>query len=642
MAEIVLPGFTPLTWSKDRLALGAGRTYQWEQHLLPARIDARGQPLTGPLTLRVRQGGQVRPLPPVTLAVTAATGHHVELSGSVAASTTLTLSAAIRVEYDGLASVALTLTPRGVVAIDGLDLVVPVVRTPDLRLLAYEPEGIFDYRKQVVFPLCGELPYKSVLGLADTGRSFWVLTDEPAFPGPARDRPSTRLQCEAEHVQVLQPLLGAQRLTAPLTVRFAFLGTPVRELPSSARRDRVVAGLSPQEALLGNRQLWWVEALPHYALPYVNYPPGARERLTAADRAAYPGLKANRADLLAWRSLGIERLPYVSLRAPSALEAVPAAQGGRWRVLPAVTMPATGDGPYRQGFPRPLLSHRAAGFSDYLIERLDSVLAELPARGFYFDQAGPIGSANPLHLPADPRVRPPQATDILATRQFFKRLATAIHQRGRDPLIYVHNSMATVLPAYSFVTAMVQGEEFNSTLKNLNYLSSTSFETLQATYVSGQFGVPVIWLEEVWSDYLADQRPARYRKDQAAWLESPEHEAAWRNFMAVALLHDVPVWSVAPVRLRYALYGQLDQFGVDRSRFTGYWRLDPGWRTRSILISLYTRDDGRRLAVIVNRSQAARELRVEDLAPFLGGDPQVGRRALSRRIPPNDFLLVPL
>ena len=641
-AEIVLPGFTALTWNEGRLALGAGRVYEWKQGLLPARIDARDRPLTGPLTLRLRQDGQARPLPPVTLSVTAATGHHVELAGSVAASDALTVSAVVRVEYDGLATVDLTLTPRGSVAIDGLDLHIPVLRTPDLRLQAYEPEGIFDFRKQVVFPLCGALPYKSVLGLGDTERSFWVLTDEPAFPGEVRDRPPTTLACDAREVRVVQPLLGAQLLTTPLTLRFAFLAAPVRELPASIRRDRVVPGLAPEEALYGNRQLWWVEALPHYALPYVDYPPGARERLTPADRAAYPGLRANRADLRAWRSLGIERLPYVSLRAPSALEAVPAAEGERWRVLPPMTFPAVGDGPYRQGFPRPVLSHRAPGFSDYLLGRLDGVLAELPVRGFYFDQAGPVGSANPLHLPVDPRVRPTQATDILAVREFYKRLATAIHERGREPLIYVHNSMETVLPAYTFVTAMVQGEEFTSTLKNLNYLASTNFETLQATFVSGQFGVPVIWLEEAWSDVLAGQRPARYREDQAAWLQSPQFEAAWRNFMAVALLHDVPVWTLAPAPLRYALYGALDRFGVDRSRFTGYWRLDPGWRTRSILVSVYTRDNGKRLAVIVNRSQAAREVSADDLAPFLGSDPKAARRALGRRIPPNDFALIAL
>ena len=161
-------------------------------------------------------------------------------------------------------------------------------------------------------------------------------------------------------------------------------------------------------------------------------------------------------------------------------------------------------------------------------------------------------------------------------------------------------------------------------------------------FLSSQFGVPVIWLEEVWSDYLARQRPVQFRDNQAAWLESPQYAALWRNFMSVALLHDVPVWTLAPAALRADLYGRLDSFGVDRSRFSGYWQLDPGWRTHRVLVSLYTREDGRRLAVIVNRSQEPRAVIAGDLVPFLGSDPRAFGPALGKVIPAQDFLLAPL
>ena len=642
-AEIVLPGFAPLSTTGRRINLGAQRAYQWGTGLLPARIEARGTLLAGPMAIIVNAAGVSQAVTADSFAVISSSDHHVELASAGSVGNRLAVEARVRIEYDGLATVELRLTPRGPVQVDSVAVVAPVVRRRDLRLLAYEPKTIYDYVKQEVYPLCGELPYRSALGFADTERSFWLLTDEPAFPGPSSSRPPTVMLCDEQRVRVVQPLLGPQVLASPLSLRFAFLATPVKDLPASSRRDRVVPVLNPEEALIGNRHLWWVNAVPHYALPYVNYPPGARERLNPADRAAYPGLKANRLDVLGWRSLGIERLPYMSLRAPSVLDPLVVAQAQRWRVFPAMTTPEAGDGPYQQGLIRPFFSHRAPGFSDYLLGRLDAVLAELPTRGFYFDQAEPMGSANPLHLPADPRVRPPEASDILALRQFFKRLATATFQRGREPLIYVHNSMATVVPAYTFVTAMVQGEEFNAPrLKGLNYLSSTSFDTVQATFVSGQFGVPVIWLEELWSDYLARQRPVQFRDNQAAWLESPQYEALWRNFMSVALLHDVPVWSLAPAALRAGLYARLDSFGVDRSRFSGYWQLDPGWRTRRVLVSIYTRENGRRLAVIVNRGQVPRALIAEDLEPFLGIDPGATGPALGNVVPAQDFLLVPL
>jgi len=164
---------------------------------------------------------------------------------------------------------------------------------------------------------------------------------------------------------------------------------------------------------------------------------------------------------------------------------------------------------------------------------------------------------------------------------------------------------------------MVQGEEFNSLLHDLNYQKSTDLEFLQTTYTSGASGIPVIWLEEVWSDSLARQRPLRYLSDSAGWLRSPEYDAGWRNFMSLALLHDVPVWTLAPASTRQKLFYQLDRFGIGQSVFTGYWKLDPEWRSRTILVSLYTRDDGRVMAVIVNRGDASRVLTTDDLAPYV-------------------------
>jgi len=642
-AEIVLPGFTPLAVEGRQVRLGAGRTYDFSTGLLPASTAALGAPLTGAFGLEFRRGDNLQRLEGGTLRVTEATAHHVVLAGSQALDASLTVETLIRVEYDGLATVDLTLRPAGRVALDGLVLTVPVARHRDSRLLAYDPDS-YGYKKPEVFPICGTLDYKNVLGFNDTARSFWFVTDEPAFPGPAARRPRTELACTPDRILLRQPLLPALTLDSPLTLRFALLTTPVKELPGSFRRDRVVPNLARGEQLLGNRQLWWVEAVPHYALPWAEYPPGAREQLTAADQAAWPGLKANRRGVTDWRRLGVERLPYMSLRAPSVLDAEVVANEALWRALPPLDPPAVGDGPFEQGFARPHFSHRAPGFSDYLVSRLDAVAADLPVRGYYFDQGPPMASANSRHLTADARIRPTAATDILAMRDFFKRLATALHVRGREPLIYVHNSFSTVIPAYTFVTALVQGEEYNARLKGLNYQDSVDYEALQATYVPAPFGIPVVWLEEVWSEYLAKQRPVRYRTDTAGWLQSREYEKAWRNFVSVALLHDAGLWTVAPQAARSALYGQLDDFGVARSTFRGYWNLDPGWRTRTVLVSLYERADGRRLAVIVNRGQAARELTAADLQPFLGGS-TTGKplaRLLGQTVPPQDFVLAVL
>jgi hypothetical protein len=646
---IILPGFSPLRMQGERLEMGVGRSYEWRDGLLPTRITSRGQSLIDAFSLVVHVKNRAYPLHSSTLTVTESTSDHAVLRATALVPGIANILARIHVEYDGLAVVDLELQPIGTLRLDGLDVVAKAVRTRDLRLLAFSAETIYEYRKQIVFPACSDLPYKSVIGFTDTDRSFWVLTDEPMLiPDSVRYR--TRLVCDDDSVQLRQPLLPAMEVKQPVSIRFAFMATPVRELSGNVRRDRVVASVSRQESLVGNRQLWWVEAFPHYALPYADYPPGVREKITRADQAAFPGLAGNRSSLYNSRMLGIERLPYMSLRAPSGLDATVAKHIADWRVLPPVTMPAVGDGPYRQGIARPLLSHRAAGFSDYLLFRLDGVLENLPVRGFYFDQAAPIASANPAHFPKDARTRPALVTDILAMREFYKRLATAIHARQREPLIYVHNSMATVIPAYSFVTAMVQGEEFNSKLKDLDYQKSTDLEVLQSTYTSSAFGVPVVWLEEVWSDYLAGQRPAQYRTDSSGWVKSPEYRQLWRRFMALALLHDIPVWTLAPAIEREKIYTQLDRFQVSESRFVGYWKLDQNWRQRDFLTSLYIHKDGRVLALVVNRAESPRVPDIAAMMPFLNSEliSTEIRAALLRSslsagaVAPGDFALINL
>ena len=261
-AQIVLPGFTPLSWENGRLSMGAGRAYQWGQQLLPTSIEARDQQLTGPLTLRLRLDGQLQPLPPLTLSVITATDHHIELNGNVAVSDVLRVSAAIRVEYDGLATVELHLIPRGVVAIDGLELSVPLMRSANLRLMAYAPESIYDYRKQVVFPLCGEMPYKSVLGLTDTERSFLDSHRRTGLPGPGQRTPANEFE--------MQRATGSGRPTADTgagaygTVDFAicFSGHSGTRCPSYRPSGSCGAERNREEAFLGNRQLWWVDAFP--------------------------------------------------------------------------------------------------------------------------------------------------------------------------------------------------------------------------------------------------------------------------------------------------------------------------------------------------------------------------------------------
>jgi hypothetical protein len=639
--EIILPGFSPLAVSGRSVVLGTGRTYAWSQGLLPAAIFSRGRAVTGSVELLTREGGVERTIRADSFDITHQSGHDVELVSSGFISSSLSIDVAVRTEYDGVAIVDVTLTPSEATTLEGLELRIPVVRNADTQVLAFDPDTVFWYARNILASPCYSGSYKNAVGFVSEDTSFWWFADEVDRQALG-DQPTTSIECEPGRLYLRQPLInGTRTITAPVHLRFAFLAGPVRELPAAIRADRVVAGLSSQEAALGDRHLWWVEGVAHYALPDADYPPGALARLPPGDISAYPGAAENHRLVESWRRGGIERLPYLSLRAPSALDPVVAANLSQWQVLPVNKFGAYSDPPYRAAFPRPLLSLNASGYPDYLLNRLDALMRSLNVRGFYFDQAGPLKSANPMHLSAAGAAHPgSSSTDILAMRDFFKRLATMTYKQSGSPLIYVHNSTTPVLPAYTFVTAMVQGEEMVNTLHDLDYQASVDLDYVRGMYTAAHAGVPTIWLEEIWSQVLADQRPASYQANEVAWLQSAEYARRWRNFMAMALLHDLPVWSFSPAAQRRDLYGRLDQFGIARSTFIGYWKLMPAWRNSPILVSRYVNPQGRALAVVANMTDQDRRVTSDEMRRLAGmAAPLATKDANAVVVGAHDFIL---
>ena len=639
--EIVLPGFAPLTVSGRSVILGGGRAYVWSQGLLPAVVWARGRVVAGPLEIVTREGGIERTIQADTFNITHQSGHDVEMASSGYINSRLSLEVLIRTEYDGVAVVDVTVTPSAPTVLESLEVRMPVVGNADTQVLAFEPNNIFGFPNGLLPSPCYAGSYRNAVGFVSGDTSFWWFADEIDRQALG-DQPVTTIECQPGSLHLRQPLInGPRTIAAPVHVRFAFLAGPVRDLPAAIRTDRVVPGISAQEATLGNRQLWWVEGLAHYALPYTDYPPGVLGGLPPADVTAYAGATANQLLVGSWRGMGIERLPYLSLRAPSGLDPVAAANLQVWRTVPARQFAPYSDLPYTAGFARPLLSLNASGYNDYLLTRLNAVIGSLNVRGFYFDQAEPLDSASPFHLSGS-AVANSTATDILAMREFFKRLATMIYKQGGSPLVYVHNSSTPILPAYTFVTAMVQGEELLGTLHDLDYQASVGLDYLRGMYTSAPAGVPTVWLEELWSKILADQRPVAYRGNEGAWLASPEYFQRWRNFMALALLHDVPVWTLAPAPYRQVLYGQLDRFGVAGSEFTGYWTLMPAWRSSPMLVSRYVNPQGRALAVVANMTGSGKSATENQIRGWAGIGASAGAQSASIAVGAHDFVLYEL
>jgi hypothetical protein len=642
-----------LTNDPAGIHLSVGRRYAWDGQLLPTEIESRGLAIAGSMQLIVRSGGAEVPVVVTSNQVVHSSGDKVEIRATGTAASELQIETRTVVEYDGMGVVDIVLTPTQPVALDQVDFRVNVTRLPEQQVLGFSSENIYWSGREKFLEPCYRGTYKSVIGFVGRQSSFWWLADQSDGWAPAAV-PATEIQCTQTELQLTQPVvLGARLLTSPVHYRFAFLATPVRDLTPAFRSNRIVANLSADEARVGNINLYWTSATSHFGLPYLDYPRGALERLSAADIQAYPGAARNAEDVRHWRGAGIERLPYMSLRAISPLDPDAQANLPEWQSEPQRMTGLEVDAPYTTAFARPLVSLRAGTFVDYQLERLADIADRLDVRGFYFDQAGPIGSTNAAHVASGSAGSVSPATDVLAMRDFFKRLATMLASRGQPGLIYVHNSAAPIIPAYTFVTGMVQGEELNTVaaISNLDYQSSVPLSYVWPLYSPQSSGVPTVWLEELWSEVFAGQRPAEYRADVRGWLDSAEFNGAWRNFMTLALLHDIPVWTNAPVARREALYGRMDDFGVGASTFMGYWESGPDWPNQPVLFSAYLRPEVPAMLVIAaNVTATPQTVSADTIGNWLAaaklpaalGD-VVSRYAATGAqivVPPHDFALI--
>ena len=653
---MILPGFSEVVVDGTRVLLGADRVYEWRDSLLPVSISAAGEVLSGPMTLALRQGTRTLSPSDVRVRITdrSRVGATVVADGRFGDH--LTVTATTRVEYDGVAQIGIELRSVGPVTVDGLDLKVPVRRNDYTRMMAFDADTMIKRQKRVLFPNEYAGSFLNVLGFPDGERSFWLFADHAEGWIWNADT-VTEVRERPRQLDVRQRLIGrSHRITGPMRFGINFLATPVKTLDRSFRTERVVRRVSAEEGRHGKYQIWWLTAFAHQNLPYTDYPPGTKSQLPAADLAVYKGPDDTRRELRRARSVGIERIPYFSTHALSGVDPALNQFRDEWAVRPPYVIPPGSDLPFTAKIARPWASHQADGFTDYLIYRFDALIDELGLQGLYFDQGGVIGSRHPDHGAwRDSNGRLQRATEIMALRDFYRRLATLFFLKGKTGAVFVHNSKTPVIPAFTFVHSMVQGEEFVIELDNLDYIDSIDLDATRSSFAGGQYGLVTTWLSELFSPRVRGGRPRAMAKKQ--WFSSPRYLSAYRNFMALALLHDVPTFSFAPLPERASIYTVLDRFETERATFSGYWNRRLTLDRADAAVSYYLHDNGRRaLLVVANLSDTTGgAINVRGIREVLGVDSDAELRyraarrlrfspmsgdTVSATIPAKDFELI--
>lgn len=633
----ILPGFTPLTLKGSSVSLGAGRVYHWGRSLLPREFSINGEKVVGPIDVEIIVDGKTVNLIFDEYREISVAADHVEIVTSAHYKDKLALSVRTLIEYDGSVMSKLEIIPTGSVVVDKISISMPVKRNQYTNMLAYKADTIRSRTRQLVFPLDYQGDFLNAVGFPNGEHSFWFFADN-AKGWIWNGESVTEVHASQDQVVLKQNLIGARwTIDKKMEFKFNFLLTPVKELDPEWRKQRIARRISHEEAKFSTTKLWWTTAFAHIDYPYTELPADLLRRVPRKDIEVYPGLVKNKKLLSSWRKKGIERIPYFSAHVLSTLD--PELQKNRtnWEVQPPFVTKPTSDKPFTARLAKPWLSHRAEGYSDYLIHRFDVLIDELGMEGVYFDQGGVIQSQNPAHgLWVDSNGKVQASLDILALRSFFKRLATLFYIKDKKGIIAVHNSMAAIIPAYTFVESMVQGEEYIHSLEGLDYISSTTLAEARGKFSGHQYGITVTWLSELWSPRVKQGRDKEQSVDE--WMATEQYQQAFKNFMAIALLNDSRVFSLAPFETRAELYKAFDRFEIENSELNGYWSnniaLDDG-----VWITFYQhKSKNRYLAVVSNLGNSLVNI---DLAKYIGSiDARVGSEVYYRGSAEKKFKLV--
>jgi hypothetical protein len=568
--KIVLPGFTPITVSNKTVKLGAGREYIWDDSYLPVFISSRGRPLAKDMELVVRIDGNDILIVPQSIEIENHGGHDVVViaKGIIESFGEITVNS--HVEYDGFVRVELSLHPvNQKVNIESIYYRSVVNTLPSTKLAAYKLANIRQWGRPSVFDTSYSGDFLSTIGIVDGDTGFWWFVDREPLAGQSQLL-RTKLSPNENELAIQQPLLisGSGNKLALSSV-FNFMATPIKADNGAWREERILGSLAAPELKHGKYHLWWINAFAHQSFPYTKIPRSLRNTLPANDLKVYKGLNNTRAELKKFKAKGIERIPYFSAHTLPAFDPALAEFRKHWEVKPDFIIPFS-DKPFQSKADRPWLSYQSEGYVDYLIYRFDKLIDKTGINGLYFDQANVIDSINKSH--SGDVYGQKIVSDIAGSRKFYKRLATLFHTKGIEGYIVAHNSNTPIMPAYSFVSAMVQGEEFTKLLKNYDYVGSQGLDTIRTNYAERHFGVPTIWLSQLWAPDSRLASSSRQKiTSQQEWLGTDQYAGAFRGLMSLSLLHDVLVWSLSPLPMRTIIYEQLDDFGVGAASFHGYW-----------------------------------------------------------------------
>ncbi len=676
----VQPPWEPLRGDGDSVTLW-GRRYRFGDLLLPAELESAGARLLAApafLTLDLGQG-------PQRVAASARTTARNAGRWEFAADGRLggwRATSRATVEYDGLITYELALTPDGARSLNSATLALPLSADQARAYLA-EPYlasgGIIPYGGENVDRIYFEQPSSGWipdgqgvvwsrphtpllwLGNFDRGLGFFVDSDAGFRPQEPRDRPARlRLVREQGRVTLEVCLVSTPVTTArPLTYRFGLTATPVKPFPAGWRGWRMTARNWPIPEEIagrktGNMHVYWQEFTRKYGVldPELRRP-DAFAAAAAADHRE--GIAVMPYYAPQWITVGIfdpvkgewlSKKPYFDTYEKE------------WRVVDGREVCYPTDPPAKTVTYAASISDNS--WTDYLLYLMREQ-ARRGADGYYSDCSGPTPDTNPLYGCGflDEAGRRLPTFNLNPKRNLLKRaLRMFSEERGGERRLsglgIMHGSSVSQV-LVPFFDLRLDGEFERSNLVELVrrdksvapyfYGRLYDIDTFRIQYDGRKLGIPTSFLPELrWVSDTTDLLPESVMLDPRAT----------RDFLVYTLLTDTLVWPIWCHRDEVLKTWRVkDRFGIgaDDVEFIPYWDARPAAvaNVAEVKVTAYRRPkaalwvlgnvafEARKVTLTVNPTRSGVADGTDLVDAYTGERFPVRDQQISLSLPPRDF-----
>ncbi|HIE27730.1 TPA: LamG domain-containing protein [Candidatus Poribacteria bacterium] len=586
--DVPIP-WTPIKIEGQRVSVW-GRTYEFHNGLFPSQITTQNTPILA-APIRLMSGdSELSDEADIQWIEKAKHRAVIELRSH---KKNLEMTAKILIEYDGMMWIELMLNPAKPTKIAPLALEIPLRREHASLICPW------DYKTKNV----GNIPkngYRSTFLPA-----VWIGDESGGIQWFAESQRNWRVIGHRKHIEVIP----ADKITTlrlnftdtpfvaeePMKISFGLIATPVKPRPPEWRTWRIGSKELYEQS---NIRIWWSNwtNLRGYPTPKAN----------AVAKMARLRAKSKWKRVCAYTNLS-----GTSPHSPEFKEF-----GEEWRKIPSDTIDP--DVPVHPlDFVR--ICPRAKSWQDFYVWSLTKAVADCNFDGLYYDTSSAMPCKNTNHgcgyVDVSGELQP--TWNILAIRNMAKRIYTFVKNRDADFFIIFHMSGKVMMPYLSFCDAMLDGENFTSSLKpeKPNYYELLPLDKFRAEFMGHNFGPGAIFLPEL-----------KRGLPNLKWDDSRVAEI--EHIIGMILLHDTQIWANnAPLAPFKRLWQAFDEFGWDdKLIFHPYWKQNIAVSSsKDVKISVYRKPGTSKTALVVfNDSNGSQEVVLQLKLSKIGLAPNTG------------------